>query len=78
MLEEESSHPVGVIFYYDLSFMILIKSHMLIINNTNERTPPLLSAEIIWVPEGRETPDAFHKYLIPLYYEASLLNVVAC
>lgn len=44
MLEEESSHPVGVIFYNYFSFMILIK-YMLIINDTNERT---LSTTFAW------------------------------
>lgn len=77
MLEEESSHPVGLIFYCDFSFMILIKYHILIINNTNGTTPPLLRAEIIWVPKGVERSDASHKCLIPLYCEASLWYVVA-
>lgn len=50
---------------------------MLIINNTNGTTPPLLRAEIIWVPKGVESSDAFHKCLIALCCEASLWNVVA-
>lgn len=68
MLEEESSHPVGVIFYNYFSFMILIK-YMLIINDMNERTlsTTFLEAEIIWVAKEAERSNTFRKYLTPLF-----------